>query len=256
MSNIKQQLEAEAESIVIAHRDGGEGIHDLLAKHASERGYEPDVVRSLSWLVNRHNFKSAMANDHKDEIQLADAEAVLHRMSSPKKEASMSKAASLSPSMLDGKAGFNGHSLPGSKPVDYGPTLRKKLAARSQELDSEIKMLNASIRGGLSFMGRKAESVKRAGLDQSEQFQEKMFRHLDESDADIVEMVLDFVKVAAVPFTDGQFRMYAARAIADTEDMIAKAASVSADIASLADRNERRERVRSQMADLKQGWEV
>lgn len=256
MSNIKQQLEAEAERIVSAHRDGGEGIHDLIAKHASERGYEPDVIRSLSWLINRHNFKMAMAHDRKDEIQLADAETVLHRMRAPgTKQAT--KSASLSPSRLDEKVGFeSGSSYSAVKAVDYGPVMRRKLAAREMELTSQIKQLNASLRGDLEKMARLGESVKRAGLDASERFTSHVLGAAPSFEGELVGMVLENIKVAALPLTDAQFRMYAGRAIADATEMLAKAANVKTSNAELADALERLERVHAQMEDMKQGWEV
>ena len=258
--NIKQQLEAEARNIVEAHRSQGGDIHETIAKHASEKGHRGDVVRSLTWLVNRHAFKQAMAVDRKDEIDIANAEAVLHKMNAPQKEAGLQKSASLSPSprpnMGFTQAAVSGsaHSGGGEK-VDYGPALRKKLAAREMELNGEINGLRAQIRSHLSKMAMLAESVKRIGSQGSDAFREKV-ASIPEAECEIMRAVLEKVAAKELPLTEGQLKMYLGRALVDLAEM-AKTATLCHEAGQqLADRQRRVALVKTQMSDLRSGLEV
>jgi len=253
--NIKHRLEAEADQIVEKLRAGEDGVNNLLAKHASERGYNADTVRSLTWLVNRHAFKKAMQLDRRDELEeIADAETVLFKLRSPAEHSY--KAASYSPGLMSKVAsvsdsGFNGRPLS----VDYGPTLVSKLTARSQELLGEIKLASAQIREGLFELTRLAANVKRAGLEGTPGYR-TFLCEFPESQRNLIEMVIEQSPVTKVAYTDPQLRMHIPAALENTKAMAKVAARVHDASMKLADCQERLRLVESQKADLKNGWRV
>lgn len=253
--NIKPQLEAEAMKIVQAHRDSGEGLHDLVAKHASDKQYGDEVVRSLSRFVNRHAFKQARLNDGTDEFgEIVNAESVLHRMRSPGDQSV--KAASYNPGILPSSAlvsdgGFVGRKLS----VDYGPTFVAKLASRDNELKSGIKLASAEIRRGLVQLAKLSESVKRVGMEKMGGYQAILGRIPDDPRA-IIETVLESSPVQKVAFTEPQLKMFVPMAVQDTEKMAKVASEVHEASMRLADLQERRHRVADQSEALKKGLVV
>jgi hypothetical protein len=253
--NIKQKLEAEAQGIVANHRESGGDIHDLIAKQASELGYQGEQVKSLTWLVNRHAFKMAMSHDKKDEMDLANAETVLFRMNRPvtKQASAVTPAARPSLGLRNGFSG-NAHSG-GNEKMDYGPALRKKLATRDQELRGEIRLLTARVRQGLGVVERMAPSIKRAGLDMAPSYL-RAIAQIPEAERYIMEVALEKASTLAVPFTEHQLRMYLPRALEETKEMAKAACEVQLAGQDLADRQERLGRVRSQMFALRDGLEV
>ena len=231
--NIKPKLEAEAVKIVDAHRQHGEGIHDLIAKHASENNYNEETVRSLAWLVNRHNYKKAMSLDKQDEIEIANADTVLMRLFAPK-TASL-KQVDVMPGILSKSASVNSISFNGkSWPIDYAPTLIAKLASRDNELKSEIKATTASIRENLFKMVKCSESIKRAGIESSERFQ-NIVKDYAAPIADLVDMVIKESNVQRVEFTEPQLRMFTPMALEDTKKMAAYAEKIHESGIKLAD---------------------
>lgn len=248
--NIKSQLEAEAHRIVDAHRADGGGVHDLIAKCASEKAMNADQVRSLTQLVNRVNFKQAMAVDNKDEIEIADAEAVLHKLRAPVKAASQLYVPS-SPGVLTKAASVGSVSFTGGrKPVDIGPTLVAKLAAREKELKSQLGIENAKVREGLFKLAKLGDSVKRAGIEGTETYKQALAAY-PEADRALIELVLAKSPTEKVAFTQPQLKMFLGKALEDTRQMAKVASEVNASRARIAEREESMALVREQKQQFK-----
>lgn len=255
MANIKQQLEGEAQALVSEQRSSGADIHDVLAKHASQKGYSDKVVRSLTWLVNRHAFKAAMLQDKKDELHVADAEYVLHSMgrmgAATQKSASATsdvKSMGIRRAPLMAKSA----SVDTSKPMEVDPDYLRLLRSRESELHSKIKAASALCRQRFESMKMLSNSIKRAGLDKSDVFKEKVLDTLPGDVRDLIQTAWENQKVASLEFTDAQYKMYAQRALADTQGLVKAARELAVGIEDLAQSCSRLTRVQQHRRKLMQ----
>lgn len=242
--NIKQKLEAEAEQIVGAFRKEGGDINELIAKRANDKGFQGEQVRSLVWLINRHNFKQARQRRESDEIALANPEEVLLLMGRASKSASVpAPVANVHPGFVAKEASLGGQATSFDAPEpDRTPVHAQKLASRRMELAQQQKLASAKITAALYRMGMLAESVKRAGLLESETFLADLDR-LPETVRPIIDAVFSHVKVARQVMPEGQLRMYLDRALGDFREMAKAAATVHVAQKDLAEVRERIERV-------------
>lgn len=253
MANIKQQLELEAQALVDEQRGSGSDIHEVIAKHASQNGYSDKVVRSLTWLVNRHAFKAAMLKDKKDELSVADAEYVLHSMGRLK--APQQKSASLPAKhsgMGIGLSMSKSASVDTAKPYHADPDYLRLLGSREMELKARIKAASALCRQRFETMKMMSNSIKRAGLDKSEIYREKVMNALPGDVRDLIQTAWENQKVASLDFTDAQYKMYAQRALVDTQSLVKAARELAAGIEDLAQNCSRLTRVRRHREKLTQ----
>jgi hypothetical protein len=258
-NNIKPQLESEAAKIVEAHRLGGGEVRDILCKHALDKGYGENVVRTLSSLVNRHAFKQAMEKDRTDDIQVVDANSILYEM---KKCAFQTKAASETPTPHK-QAGFglsgmlNVNAQVGSQQTfanpyttRVAPTVIAKLAARDRELESTGKALNAGFREDLWAMTKAAEALKRVGFESTAEFTAKLAGYRDDV-ADLIRLAIEKSPFQKWAMDEHKQRMFVRESLQNLDPMAKRAALALDKMEKLADVQARRATIQQQISELK-----
>ena len=236
--NIKGRRETEADPNLQELRSSRRHNKELVAKHASQKDYADEVVRSLSALVNRHAFKTAMTLDRRDEFDIVYPERVLNRM----RPAPQQKAASFSPGLAPQSTLCSASAWGGKFEVDYRPGILVKLASREQELRSQIKAAKASLREQLFSMSLRARSVKSVGHEKIAGYQEAMGA-IPADDRRIVELAIEATPVEKWAFTQSQLRMFIPTALEDIRRMGAMAKAANQTLGELTDLQSRFDRV-------------
>jgi hypothetical protein len=222
--NIKPWLEAEADRIVDTFRKEGGDINDLIAKHAASKQIEGERVHSLVWLVNRHSFKLAKQQDGQDEFEIANPDDVELRLRRLRTTKSASAApAYVRPGVIDADPMLGGQALAGGLVANNGHVVHlQKLASRRQELTRDIRIARGRVTAGLYRAAMLAESIKRAGLLDSQTFQAE-HEKLATSERAVIDAVFCHVKAARVPAPS---RAYVERALADYRELVKIAGEV------------------------------